>query len=228
MKAFTVVIEGSDGAGKETQALLLSSALQLMGKRVTTVSFPRYSDTLSGKILHYSLGKNVKHVPDFIFADMDPRAASLIYAGDRLESLPHLMKLMQGYDVIIFDRYIQANLLHQGGKFKNDKQRVEFASWLLDLEHDSLGLPKPDLVIYLSLPWEASEARAKARAQLTGTPMDLVESNKVYLQNSHQAGKFYAKHFDWGVADCVQDGRELTREEVSTIVMEIVLAKMKL
>ena len=219
MKAFKIAFEGSDGAGKETQTSLLTKVIFDSGKKVGRVSFPRYQDTVGGNLLHHALGKDKNHMPDFSFANLDPYAASLIYAADRRESLPFLNELIANSDVLVFDRYVESNLLHQGGKFKTDDEREKFGKWLFNLEYGMLDLPSPQLTIYLSLPWEVSEARAKARAQGNGLIPDLVEMDKEYLRASHSAGQFYAKHFGWTVIDCYEYGRELSRDEIHKKVL---------
>ena len=68
MEILKIAIEGSDGAGKETQTNLLATAFERDLRKVERVSFPRYSVTVGGKLLHYALGKDTKHLPDFVFA----------------------------------------------------------------------------------------------------------------------------------------------------------------
>ncbi len=51
----SLAIEGSDGAGKETQSRLLRESLQAKGLSVASVSFPRYKETTGGWILYEAL-----------------------------------------------------------------------------------------------------------------------------------------------------------------------------
>ena len=219
MKAFKIAIEGSDGSGKATQTEKLVTTISSIGKKVGRVSFPRYQDTVGGNLLYYALGKNKNHMPDFSFANLDPYAASLIYAADRRESLSFLNELIASSDVLVFDRYVESNLLHQGGKFKTSDEREKFGKWLFNLEYGMLDLPSPQFTIYLSLPWEVSEARAKARAEESGLIPDLVEIDKNYIKNSHSAGQFYAKHFGWTVIDCLDGDTELSPNQVHEKVL---------
>ena len=225
MSAFKMAIEGSDGAGKETQTNLLAKAIYGAGKKVDIVSFPRYNQTVGGNLLYHALGKDKNHMPDFSFANLDPYAASLIYASDRRESLPFLNGLIANSDVVVFDRYVESNLLHQGGKFKAIDEREKFGKWLFNLEYGMLDLPSPQITIYLSLPWEISEARALERARTNNLTPDLVEMDQNYLRNSHSAGQFYAKHFGWTVIDCYEYGRELSREEINQKILDVTRVK---
>ena len=106
-----LVIEGSDGAGKATQTDLLVKRLRDEGRRVKTIDFPRYRDNHFGKLLRDCL--DGKH-GDFL--KLDPRITSLVYAADRFESSKQIRRwLEEGADVVA-DRYVSANMLHQGSK----------------------------------------------------------------------------------------------------------------
>ena len=183
-----------------------------MGLRVGRVSFPRYEDTVGGRCLDLVLKSTKAH--SFNFSKLDPMAASLSYAQDRRESLPFLMDLIANRDVVIYDRYVDSNLLHQGGKFKTDAERVKFAEWLYRLEYDDLELPRPKNTIYLMLPWEISLKRLKERAAATNDQLDAVEQDLGYMENSHNAGIFYAKHLKWEIIDCMDGDNEKTPKQI--------------
>ena len=217
-----IAIEGSDGAGKKTQSGMLKDWFTESGKSVTSISFPRYKETAGGWALFEALrGENAKA---YDFANVDPYAASLFYSSDRRQSLPYLEELIATHDVVIFDRYVESNLLHQGGKFSTKEERQSFGTWLYELEYNTLALPKPDIVVYLELPFKISQKRAKSRAEELGDKLDAVESDEEYLRNSHEAGIFYAQDFKWLRIPCVgKDGSELTPEEVhQKVINELV------
>jgi dTMP kinase len=163
------------------------------------------------------------------FANVDPYAASQLYSADRRESLPHLEQLIQVNDILIFDRYVESNLLHQGGKFPTEEEREKFGRWLYDFEYGMLKLPPPHVTVYLELPFEVSQKRAQLRAQSTGGQLDAVERDLVYVRNGHEAGMFYAKTFNWLSIPCVRDdGYELTRVEVHQLVVEKIRPRLNL
>lgn len=223
-----VAIEGSDGAGKATQTDKLVKFLRRNGFKVATLSFPRYTDTPAGRML-FEVMKS-ERAPHYDWAHANPKLASLVYAQDRAESKEYILDLIEKNDVLIFDRYVESNLLHQGGKFANEPERMAFASWLYDLEYNHFGLPKPDVTIYLDLPPEVSRARALRRAQETGGSLDAVESDMQYVINGTAAGRSYAEMFGWAVVKCVEQSQtfglpdeELTPEEIHMKIREIVL-----
>jgi len=203
MTALTVAIEGSDGAGKATQTEMLAVYLQEIGYKVGRLSFPRYEGTPAGRMLFEFLKSD--RAADYDFVNANPRMASRIYAQDRFDSLDHINELIERNDVVIFDRYVESNLLHQGGKMKSDLEKTDFAKWLFSLEYGELGLPKPDLTIYLNLPYLISYSRAHKRAKEKGEKLDAVESSMEYVRNGWQAGQLYASLFDWKVVECIFD-----------------------
>ena len=222
-KALLIAIEGSDGAGKATQTNLLYNYFKkqiFQGKnlKVARVSFPRYNQTLGGTLLYEVLKS--ERADSYGFSKIDPRVASKLYAMDREESLPYLESLIARNDIVIFDRYVESNLLHQGGKFSTNKDRLEFAEWLFRFEYGNIGLPQPDTIMYLALPFSISLRRAELRAQATSSTLDAVEKDKKYVRQGHNAGIFYARHFGWNVVNGVSRGKELTEIEVHNIILE--------
>ncbi|MFA5997375.1 MAG: hypothetical protein WC791_02690 [Candidatus Paceibacterota bacterium] len=227
-KIKTIAIEGSDGAGKETQTLMLADFFRRAGIRVGNVSFPRYKDTLAGKML-FEFMKSPR-AAEYDWAHANPKLASRVYAQDRFESKYYLESLIANHDIVIFDRYVESNLLHQGGKMKTEEEIINFANWLYDLEYNHLGLPKPDVTIYLDLDPEVSRERALRRARGSGIGLDAVESDMEYVRNGAKTGRLYADFFGWAVIKCVVPNQdlalpphELTPEEVHMKIREIVL-----
>lgn len=227
-KIKTIAIEGSDGAGKATQTEKLATFLRSIGYKVGNVSFPRYTDTPAGRML-FEFMKSPRAY-EYDFAHANPKLASRIYAQDRFESKEYLQTLIRQNDVVIFDRYVESNLLHQGGKMKTDAEIHNFSTWVYCLEYNELGLPKPDVTIYLDLPPEVSRARALKRAQETGVSLDAVESDMEYVINGSRAGRICAEFWGWKVVKCVVPNEnaelppyELTPEEIHMKIREIVL-----
>lgn len=235
MTAKLIAIEGSDGAGKATQTKMLVDYLRQRGIKVATIDFPQYELTPAGEVLYEYLKSDRQD--DYCFADMNPKAASFLYAKNRFESMPKVQALINSHDVLVFDRWVESNILHQGGKFDSDQGKMDFAKWVSDLEYVHFGLPVPDVTVYLDLPYSISYVRARLRAEALGQSADIVESNLPYLKNSWKAGKLYASMFGWFVVDCVipdvvdelRATYEFTPEEIHEKVKEVVkLTRKKL
>ncbi len=217
-KKISLAIEGSDGAGKETQSKLLKESLEAKGFKVASVSFPRYKETTGGWVLWEALKGD--DAAKYKFAKLDPYAASLPYTMDRRESREYLEGLIAEHDIVIFDRYVESNLLHQGGKIGTSEERERYGKWLYDLEYGTMGLPRPAFVLYLKIPFWLSRARAQKRSDSGGSKLDAVESDSEYVRMGHEGGIFYAEHFGWEVVECLQGKHELSRDDVHLEVLK--------
>ena len=142
-----VVIDGIDGAGKATQTELLVKHLKQLKVPVRKIDFPGYERNVFGKLIGECLAG--KH-GDFV--QVDPRIGSTLYAADRFESKAKIERWLKAGYVVIADRYVSSNQIHQGGKIKDPKKRQEFLKWLDTVEYTIFGIPRPDLIVYLHLP----------------------------------------------------------------------------
>ena len=147
-----IVFEGTDGTGKSTQFALLTKRLQNENVSFRRLQFPQYLEPSSALIRMYLNGEFGEN-PN----DVNAYAASTFYAVDRFASYQRVWKNdYASGGLILSDRYTTSNAVHQGGKLEG-KAREEFFSWLYDLEFNRMGLPKPDLVLWLDMPVEIAE-----------------------------------------------------------------------
>ncbi len=212
---YLIALDGLDGSGKETQTRLLEEALKAKGIPCRSISFPTYDDRMSAAVKLYLSGK---------FGD-DPNAvngyaASSFYAVDRYCS--YMLDWKQDYEsgtVILANRYTTANAVHQLSKLPLEEYDG-FLDWLFDFEFGKLGLPAPDLVLYLCVPPAVSESLVKSRSAQTGRSTDIHENNKKHLQDSYRAALYSAKALGWTKIDCSTDGRSLrTREDIHAEIL---------
>ncbi len=225
-----IVIDGIDGSGKATQVALLAKRLKVAKVPIKTIDFPRYYDNFFGGLIgEYLSGK----YGDFI--QVDPRVASVLYAGDRFESSKQIAKwLADGY-VVLADRYVSANQIHQTGKLPDAKERKEFLNWLDKMEHGVFGIPRPDLTIFLDVPFEVSKEWLKKKIAvrkkkyLKDGRKDVAEDNLMHLKHSRDAALELAKsHKNWDRVECCTDMVCMPPEAVHEKVFEIVKKKLKL
>jgi dTMP kinase len=216
-KGRLIVIDGVDGSGKATQTELLFNYLQSQGRKVQKIDFPRYSKNTMGKFLRECL--DGKH-GDFI--GLDPKQASLGYALDRYESSREIWGWLEEGTIVIADRYVSANQIHQGGKIADDAARAEFLTWLEKLEFGILNLPRPDIIVYLHVPLEISLELVKTRAKEKGENLDLAESNHTHLYHSQQAALgIISENNGWVKIDCANtSGGIRTREDIHAEVLK--------
>lgn len=208
-----IVIEGTDGSGKKTQAQLLIQHLHTEGHDPVSVSFPQYGKKSAGLVEEYLNGRYGK--PD----EVTPYTASLFYALDRFDLSFEIRKALEGGKIIITDRYVDANAGHQGGKIKDPTERKKYLSWLYYLEYEILGIPKPNHVLILHVPAEMGQRLATQKQQrlyIEGDKtLDAHESDIEHLKAAEAAYLWLAEQFpeDHSVIECVEGDRLLSPEE---------------
>ncbi|MFA6301102.1 MAG: dTMP kinase [Candidatus Paceibacterota bacterium] len=210
-----IVIDGVDGSGKNTQADLLIKHLRKDGKRVKIMDFPRYQDNFFGKFIGHCLSEQY-----YNWTHIHPKIASVVYAADRFESKEQIEKWLREGNIVILDRYISSNQIHQGGKIANVKKREAFMKWLAEMEYKVFKIPVPDLTVYLSLPIDLvmklikERNKKKGRAYL-GSKKDVHEKDKNFLKNSIKSALWLAKtQKGWVKIDCAKNGVMKTREDI--------------
>ncbi len=204
-----IVIEGTDGSGKSTQFRRLTQRLELEGTNFKTLVFPRYSEPSSALIRMY-LGGDFGHNP----GDVNAYAASSFYAVDRYASYKQDWgNWYEDGGLIVSDRYTTSNAVHQASKEPPEKQ-AEFLKWLYEYEYDKLGLPKPDLILYLDVPTDFTEKLLRSREQATHTNADIHEQDTAYLATCRRTGRMAAQYYGWTVIDCVHCGQMRSIEDI--------------
>lgn len=214
-----IVIDGTDGSGKATQTELLASRLKKNKFKVKVIDFPRYYDNFFGKLIGECLAGEYGD-----FLAVNPRIASVLYAADRFESSKSIRKWLADGNIVIADRYVSSNQIHQGGKIKNEKDRKEFLKWLEKMEFEIFAIPKPDAIIYLDVPVEitqkllAGEKGSYKKRYLRGRK-DVAENNLQHLQDSKESAiKMIKKNNNWVRVNCVKNDGLLPIDEIGSII----------
>ena len=204
-----IVIEGTDGSGKSTQFRLLTNRLESEQVKFQKLVFPQYSEPSSALIRMY-LGGEFGKSP----SDVNAYAASAFYSVDRYASYRKVWgKWYEEGGLVVSDRYTTSNAVHQASKEPEDK-REDFLNWLYDFEYDKLGLPRPDLVIYLDVPTDFTEKMLRHRESETNTHADIHEQDMQYLATCRRMGRAAAEHYGWTVIRCVRDGAMRSIEDI--------------
>ena len=214
-----IVIEGTDGSGKSTQFKKLIQRLEDEGKQFRQLEFPQYSEPSSALIKMY-LGGEFGSKP----SDVNAYAASAFYAVDRYASYKKVWgQWYENGGLIVSDRYTTSNAVHQTSKEPPEKQG-EFLKWLYEFEYDRLGLPRPDLTIYLDVPTDFTEKMMRKREADTNTSADIHEQDMEYLATCRRIGKTAAQYYGWTVIDCVRDGAMRTIEDIHQEICRHIVA----
>lgn len=204
-----IVLEGTDGSGKSTQFSLLTKRLTAENRAFQQLVFPQYSEESSALIRMY-LGGEFGTSP----SDVNAYAASAFYAVDRYASYKKVWgQWYESGGLVVSDRYTTSNAVHQASK-EPPEARQDFLKWLYDFEYGKLGLPRPDLVIYLDVPTDFTERMMRRRETDTHTHADIHEQDLNYLATCRRAGKAAASYYGWKVISCVRDGVMRSIEDI--------------
>ncbi len=218
-KGKLIVIDGTDGSGKATQVAKLKERLEQEGIPVASLDFPRYYDNFFGKMIGEALTGAYGN-----WAELHPKIASVIYAADRFESSQQIRDWLEEGKVVILDRYVSSNQIHQGGKMQDEDERKEFMQWLDTMEHEVFGIPRPDLILYLHVPLAITQQllakkENQASKQYLKGKKDQHEHNLEHLEAAKQSGlKMIAEQNHWQKIECAVNGAILPIEEIHTKV----------
>ncbi len=214
-----IVIEGLDGSGKGTQAGELVKNLEAQGKQVRKISFPNYASDSSALVKMY-LGGQFGQNP----GDVNAYAASTFFAVDRFASFKQDWGSFYAQGgILVADRYTTSNAVHQCSKLPKE-QWDAFLEWLFHFEYTLLGIPAPDLVIYLNVDPAVSQKLMTDRYQGDESKKDIHEGNLPYLNRSREAAEYCSKKLGWREIACCEAGRmrsiEAIQAEVLTLACE--------
>ena len=221
-----IIVEGTDGSGKQTQTELLCKKLkEIKGEgKVKKISFPNYESKASEPVKMYLAGEFGETVES-----VNAYAASVLYSVDRFASFKtEWEKFYEDGGIVISDRYTISNMIHQVPKIQDKAEREKYLDWLSDLEWGKIGIPKPDVVFFLDISFEYSQKLMEERKnKITGDEeKDIHEKDKEYLKKSYETAKELAKKYDWKVISCVKNDKLRTIEEINDEMLEIVLKNL--
>lgn len=216
-KGKLIVIEGLDGSGKGTQAAELAKNLAAGGAPVRKVSFPDYASDSSALVKMYLSGQFGKDPQD-----VNAYAASTFYAVDRFASFKRDWGgFYEGGGIVVADRYTTSNAVHQCSKLPQE-QWDAFLAWLFDFEYHLLGIPSPDLVVYLSVDPAVSQRLMTGRYQGDESRKDIHEGNLAYLRRSRLAAEYCSSRLGWRQIECCRGGQMRTVEAIQADILALI------
>ncbi len=143
-----IVLEGLDGAGKSTQIALLREMFTRMGVESEYLHFPRFDAPVYGDLIARFLRGELGGLDE-----VNPYLVAMLYAGDRSAAAQMLREWMASGKVVILDRYVYSNVGYQCAKVEDKEAREALAEWILDLEYNHFAIPRPDLSLFLDVPF---------------------------------------------------------------------------
>lgn len=221
-KGKLIVLEGIDGSGKSAQFRRLCARLEKDGIDYNHIVFPRYDQDSSSLIRMYLSGEFGTR-PD----DVNAYTASTFFAVDRYASYKKDWgSIYENGGLFLSDRYTTSNAVHQGSKL-SDEELPAFFSWLTDLEFNKMGLPWPDLVIYLDVDIETSLNRMRRREAKMKTHADIHEKDLDYLRRCLHTADRAADYYGWTRIPFLKDGVERDVDEKNEEIYQIILDAIK-
>ena len=209
-KGKLIVVEGAcDGIGKSTQFALLKEKLVSDGDVVINHHFPTYEAVQGEFATNYLKGEYGN--PN----ELSPYFINNLYALDR--SITWQTKLKKAYEegkTILLDRYTTSSLIYQSCLIENEEEKKAFIDWVVDYEYNKLGIPKPDLVIFLTADFESVMKLKKARKQNDGVSNDIHERNDEFMNKVYESALFVADYLGWNYIYCDNNGNMRSIEDI--------------
>ena len=149
-----IVLEGLDGAGKSTQITKLRDMFRTKGVESEYLHFPRFDAPIYGELIARFLRGDLGSVES-----VNPYLVALLYAGDRADAATTIRKWIDDGKVVIVDRYVYSNIGYQCAKIADSNERNTLREWILHTEFEEFGIPKPDLSLFLDVPFAFTERK---------------------------------------------------------------------
>lgn len=149
-----IVLEGLDGAGKSTQIRMLRQLFADRGVESEYVHFPRFDSPVYGQLIARFLRGEFGGVQE-----VDPYLVALIFAGDRADAAPQIRQWLAEGKAVVLDRYVYSNVGFQCAKLPAGEERDRLDDWIVNLEFGHNALPRPDLSLFLDVPFAFTERK---------------------------------------------------------------------
>lgn len=148
------MLEGLDGAGKSTQITKLREMFRAKGVESEYLHFPRFDAPVYGELIARFLRGDLGSVES-----VNPYLVALLYAGDRANAAAMIREWIAAGKVVIVDRYVYSNIGYQCAKIADSAERNTLREWILHTEFEEFGIPKPDLSLFLDVPFAFTERK---------------------------------------------------------------------
>ena len=205
-----IVVEGAcDGIGKSTQYSLLKDYLISKGNKVTYHHFPSYNTVQGAPVEKYLAGEYGK------ISDLSPYFITNLYAMDR--AITWNIDLKKNYlagDTILLDRYTTSSLIYQSALIEDIDEKKKFIDWVCDYEYNKLGVKKPDMVIFLTAPFDVVNRLRTSRVDNEGIVNDIHERDIVFMKKVYDNAIFVADYLKWNIIECSNNNEMRSIEEI--------------
>ncbi|MCM1285559.1 MAG: deoxynucleoside kinase [Acetobacter sp.] len=217
-----IIIEGLDGCGKSTQTELIEKYFNNQNISYRKIKLPDY-DSKSSELVKMYLNGDFGSSAD----DVNAYAAGAFYAVDRFAS--YMLEWKKDYenkDIILADRYATSNSIYQMEKI-DEVDWDKYLEWSADFEYEKIGIPKPDLVIYLDMPIEISQKLMTSRYNGDEEKKDVHEADVEFLQKCRKSALYTAKKQGWAVIPCSDGESPLPIDEIHNTIIDFIKREIK-
>jgi dTMP kinase len=216
-----IVIEGVDGAGKSTQIRLLKDFFAKKGCNCEYLHFPRTESPYFGELIARFLRGEFGSLNE-----VDPYLVAMLYAGDRKDASDMIHSWLEQGKIVLLDRYTYSNIAYQCAKLREISKQDNLMKWILSLEFDHFAIPKPDLNIFLDVPFAFTEQNLTKnrtgddRSYLNGT-RDIHEESMVFQKQVRDLYLRVSQTDDrLAVINCTaNDGKMFLPDEIFSLIL---------
>ena len=222
-KGKLIVMEGAcDGIGKTTQYTKLYSFLEYLGYEVVHHHFPSYNTPQGAPVEEYLAGKFGK------VEDLNPYFINSLYANDR--ACTWYKDLKQEYDagkILLLDRYTTSTFIYQAATIEDMEERKKFIDYVSDYEYNQLGIAKPDMVIFLTAPYDLVTELRNKRTSNEGQTNDIHESNSDFMRKVYDNALFVADYLNFDIVECSNESGMKDIDDIHREIYSKVKKKLK-
>ncbi len=219
-----IVLEGVDGSGKSTQIAALREMFAQKGIPTEYLHFPRFDAPYFGDLIARFLRGELGGVEQ-----VDPYIVAMLYAGDRRDAASMIRGWIQEGKVVICDRYVYSNIGYQCAKVASAEEREKLREWILSLEYDYFAIPRPDVSLFLDVPFAFTE-RKLLQEQREGDDRAYLHGKKDIHEQSmelqRQVRQVYIDAAECDetmhVVDCSIDGQMASPEVIFERIMSVI------
>ena len=216
-----IVYEGAcEGIGKSTQIKLLRKYLEDNGKIVINHHFPTNGNYHGAPVEKYLAGELGK------IEDLPPYFINSLYAVDRACAWHTKLKyLYNDGNILLFDRYTTSSLIYQAAKYKDIDEKKKFLDYVSDFEYNKLGIQEPDIVVFLTAPFDLVTEMRKNRVDNDGIVNDLHERDIEYMKEVYENAIFVANYLNWNIVQCNDEYGMRSREDIHEDIKRLIKKK---